>query len=86
MKSFKELSMETEEQRLRRNITQALIAACFLMACVLIEGFALWHAGRYWEQARWTAGEAVIPAASFCLMGVVSIIRVRKQVLPRSSK
>jgi hypothetical protein len=74
-----------DDKALRRNLQNTAIVLVGMLVFILIQAAALWHAGRFWEQARWTAAECSIPSAMFCLLGVVSVRRIQKQVLKRSS-
>jgi hypothetical protein len=57
-----------------------------MLLLIFLEAIALWRYSLPWAQARWSAGECAILAVSLGFTGIISIIRVRKQVLPRSSK
>ena len=74
-----------DDKTLRRHLTNTISALAGLLLFTLIEATALWRAGRYWEQARWTAAECLIIASALCLLGIVSVLRIRKQILTRSS-
>lgn len=60
-------------------ITIIMFGAMLLQTAV--SSFALWHAGKFWEQARWTAAETGFCSVSCFIAGLVSILRIRKQSL-----
>jgi hypothetical protein len=74
------------EEGMRRNLTLALAAPVGMLVLIFLEAAALWRYSPPWAQARWTAAECAIISISFCFTGVISIIRIRKQVQSRSSE
>jgi hypothetical protein len=75
----------TDVARLKRglNLILASLAALFLFAAV--EELALLKAGRYWEQAYWTAAECALPLICFFIAGVVHVRRIKNQIFPADS-
>ena len=73
-----------EENRLNNLLNGTLIALSGLLCFVFIEGIALWHVTQF--EGRRTAAALAIAATGICGGGVRSIMKIRKQVLPGSSK
>ncbi len=73
-----------DNKAMRRNLIMMTTALVFLLAMVLLEAAALWYAGRFWQQAKWTAAECTLLSLSYCLVGIVSVSRIRKQATNRS--
>jgi len=75
----------TERERLRRHLDGAIAAICGVFALLLVGSLALWRAGKFWEQARWTLFETAIPAAAFVLLGVLYLVRAKRQIFSSQS-
>jgi hypothetical protein len=71
----------TNEQRLKSlaNVAIIMFSSMLLQNCVGLA--ALWHAGKWWEQARWTAAEVGFTSVLFFTAGLVNLIRLRKKAV-----
>jgi hypothetical protein len=71
-----------EKERLDSLLNGTLTALIGVLAFVFTEAVALWHVTQF--EGRLTATGLAIAATGIAVGGIRSIMKVRKQVLPRS--
>jgi cytochrome c biogenesis protein CcdA len=69
-----------DRKRLLNNLAYASLSISTLFFMCLVEAVVIWHQGQKWD----TVKLALLSTLIF-IWGLISLRRVRKQVLPRSS-
>jgi O-antigen/teichoic acid export membrane protein len=74
-----------DEQKINALTKNAILGIFCLLLQLIGAAFALWFAGRHWEEAYWALGYLAIPTICFSFLAFTSVWKIRKALLPRST-
>jgi uncharacterized membrane protein SirB2 len=70
-----------QRKRIESLTQKTIIMFGAMLLQTAVSCIALWHVGKFWEQARWTAAETGICSVTFFITGLMLLSRIRKQSL-----